>query len=270
MANAAEAHTSGKKQQTRLDDEGDVGGGDVVSPTSFLDEGPEESPRQSDSPLRQQSQRSLRSQSTSHRQHRQDTGEGRRRGRSAPARKSQASVQISPDVLVVTEEASVRSDVSPRTGPLARSTTTGSVKSTKSGKWQPKDTRVESVPQKEKYQAGDQHAAGDWPQSQGPRPEPGDMSELEGEYWEDFQLKHHDLAEVIYGCVDALGSRKSWEKNSEGLIKQLRQVLRVVPKDALVDTPGRRQVILFCTRIAVRRPVYRRQAAELQEMFYSP
>lgn len=223
-------------------------------------------------PHRRPSLASARSLSAVPKSGRQESRRGSVRSRTMPPGKSQATIATE-DLLLqdpVVRQGSFSSRASPgsRRGEdkaamreLLRNETM------KTAPWEAKDNTVSELPQKEKYKAGDQHAAGVWPESQGPRPEAGDLSEFEGAEWEAFKETHTELAQLIYRCAEALGSKRKWENHSESLVKDLRHEVRGIAKEELKEAPGRRQVILFLVRISVRRPIFRRQAAELQELF---
>lgn len=240
----------------------------------FLDESAEEKPEEkpgSRRDLKRPSLHSVRSVSAQGRGNPRQEDVGRQRGRSLPARKSQTTIATPAQLAEL--QGSFASSQSPGAAPRDRSPIggrMGGVLRSKSQKsvWLPEDGTVEAVPDKEKYRAGDHQAGGDWPEHQGERPEDGDMSDFDGPKWEDFMEQCPDVAQLIFGMAEALGSKRKWENESEKLLKEMRPKSRGAPKEALRDAPGRKQVILFMSRIAARRPIYRRQAAELQELFF--
>merc|ERR1719203_2231849 len=133
--------------------------------------------------------------------------------------------------------------------------------------WKPRDRSVSPLPQPQQWVSGDQRAAGEWPEDQGPWPEEGDMSEFSGRKWEAFRKEHRELSEALVKCAEALANKKTWENQSDNVWKSLRQQALQIPKEVLQDVPGRRQVILFLCRFAERRPIYKRQVAGVQEHF---
>mmetsp|Transcript_78962 Transcript_78962/g.199317 ORF Transcript_78962/g.199317 Transcript_78962/m.199317 type:complete len:365 (+) Transcript_78962:132-1226(+) len=102
-----------------------------------------------------------------------------------------------------------------------------------------------------------------WVEEEGPSP--GDTSEFCGPQWEAFSTAYPAAAAAFQNCAEALSDPKAWENKAEITIKALRLHVLKVPDKDLQLAPGKTQVVLFANRLEARRPLYRRQTAEIRE-----
>mmetsp|Transcript_78963 Transcript_78963/g.199322 ORF Transcript_78963/g.199322 Transcript_78963/m.199322 type:complete len:360 (+) Transcript_78963:132-1211(+) len=95
----------------------------------------------------------------------------------------------------------------------------------------------------------------------------GDPSEFCGPEWEAFSEAYPAAAAAFRSCEEVLSDPKAWDNQVELTIKALRLHVLRVPREDLHAAPGKNNVLQFVDHLEARRPLYRRQTAEIRERF---